>query len=369
MSIYKHKGSPFWHFDFQYRGHRFHGSTRCRNRREAEAVEKAEREKAKQLLKGKRPADAANLTINSAAGRYWTEVGRHHVCHKETWTNLERLVEYFGKDKLLAEITDDNIARMVAWRRSHSRWGRKDMQLIAPATVNRSTTEIMQKLFCHARRSWKLGFDNEPDWKRHMLKEPQERVRELRVDEADKLEDAIRSDYWPFLDFARASGQRLKECLMLKWSDVDWSEGIIRTTGKGGRLVVIWITPTIASILFPLRGHHPERVFTYVAQRTRGALVKGQRYPLTVSGTKTMWRRLRSKARLEDFRFHDIRHDVGTKLLRRTGNLKLVQKALNHADIKTTTRYAHVLDEEVAEALDGLQKSRKNSRTTGRTAS
>jgi integrase len=63
-----------------------------------------------------------------------------------------------------------------------------------------------------------------------------------------------------------------------------------------------------------------------------------------------------------NFRFHDIRHDVGRKLLRDTGNLKLVQKALNHADIKTTTRYAHVLDEEVAEALEQVQKSRNRSR-------
>ena len=102
-------------------------------------------------------------------------------------------------------------------------------------------------------------------------------------------------------------------------------------------------------------------VFTYIARRTRGTIVKGQRYPITYSGIKTEWRRLRSRAQIEGFRFHDFRHDFGTKLLRQTGNLKLVQKALNHADIKTTTRYAHVLTEEVAEALETLQKSRNNS--------
>ena len=62
---------------------------------------------------------------------------------------------------------------------------------------------------------------------------------------------------------------------------------------------------------------------------------------------------------------HDIRHDVGTKLLRDTGNLKLVQRALNHSDIKTTTRYAHVLDEEVADALEQVQKSRSAPRRVG----
>jgi site-specific recombinase XerD len=49
--------------------------------------------------------------------------------------------------------------------------------------------------------------------------------------------------------------------------------------------------------------------------------------------------------------------------LRQTGNLKLVQKALNHSDIKSTLKYAHVLDDEVAEALQRLQESRKKSRT------
>jgi hypothetical protein len=35
---------------------------------------------------------------------------------------------------------------------------------------------------------------------------------------------------------------------------------------------------------------------------------------------------------------------------------QLVQRALNHANIKTTTRYAHVLDEEVA-ALEQVQRA------------
>jgi integrase len=111
-------------------------------------------------------------------------------------------------------------------------------------------------------------------------------------------------------------------------------------------------------------GHHDERVFTYIAQRTRKpqGLVRGERYPITYSGLKTAWKRLRAAAGMTDFRFHDLRHDFATKLLRDTGNLKLVQKALNHADIKTTMKYAHVMDDEVAAALDRVQKSRRTSR-------
>jgi len=52
-----------------------------------------------------------------------------------------------------------------------------------------------------------------------------------------------------------------------------------------------------------------------------------------------------------------------------TGNLKLVQKALNHADLKTTLRYAHVLDSEIADAMERVTESRRNSRATTRNAS
>ena len=126
------------------------------------------------------------------------------------------------------------------------------------------------------------------------------------------------------------------------------------------------ITDSIREILFPLQGQHPEFVFTYVAVygNTRLGIVRGQRYPLTINGAKSAWQRMRAKAGVKDFRFHDFRHDFGTKLLRDTGNLKLVQKALNHADIKSTLRYAHVLDEDVAAAVERSRSPGKSPRTT-----
>ncbi len=173
----------------------------------------------------------------------------------------------------------------------------------------------------------------------------------------------MRDDLAPFFAFAKASGLRLRECYTLRWSEVDWGTKRITRAGKGGRTVTVPITSAIREILWPLRGHDPVQVFTYVAQRTHQGKVKGHRYPLTREGIKTAWRRLRNKAEIDGFRFHDFRHDFGTKLLRQTGNLKLVQRALNHADIATTTRYAHVLDAEVAEAMEAVTESRKKSRS------
>lgn len=360
MSIYKSAKSPFWQFDFEIGGHRFYGSTKRTIRREAEALERAEREKAERHVKQAKAA-ATSLRLDDVAGRYWQEIGQHHSGARNTERQISYLIEFFGKDKLITDITDDDVTKLVAWRRGHRA---RSGELISAYTVN-DTTEQARQLMGRCKL-WGIQFTREPQWLRHRLTEPQERVRELVGDEGERLEAATRA---PFFAFARASGLRLKECL-LRWSEVDWSAHRITKTGKGGKRVTAPITPTIREILWPLRGHHPDAVFTYLAQRDidkvvkgkRYCFAKGERYPVTESGVSTAWRRLRTRAGVEGFRFHDHRHDLGTKVLRETGNLKLVQKALNHSSIRSTVRYAHVLDEDVADALERYQDSRKKPR-------
>ena len=362
MSVYKPKSSPFWHFDFQVGGHRFHGSTKRTNRRQAEAIERTEKEKARALAR-QVSVRSEKLTLDLAAGRFWNEVGKHHVNADTTWTNIERVVGFLGKDKQLDDVGDNDVTQLVAWRRGHRVKNKMGEPLVSAATVNRSTTQLLQAIFTRAKRSWGARFDHEPQWRHHRLAEPQERVRELHEDESQRIDASIRDDYVPFFDYVRATGGRLRECCLLRWAEVNWSAGQIVKIGKQGRRIVVQMTPVVREILWPLRGHHPEYVFTYVADRTRDGRIKGQRYPLTYNGAKTAWRRTREAAGVTDFRFHDFRHDLATKLLRETGNLKIVQRALNHADIKTTTKYAHVLAEDVAEALTRVQKSRNKSRT------
>jgi integrase len=362
MSVFKDHRSPFWRFDFQVGGHRFFGSTKARTRREAEAVERTEREKAKRHVAQAKVA-ATSLRLDDVAGRYWQEVGQHHAGADNTWRQIEKLIEFFGKDKLLTDISGDDIAKLVAWRRGHR--VRQDGPLISPFTVN-DTTEQLKKLFTRAKL-WGVRFDHEPEWRRFWLAEPQERVRELHDDEAERLDNAMREDYAPFFAFAKASGLRLKECL-LRWDEVDWSARQIKKLGKGGKWVTVPITSVIREILWPLREHHAEHVFTYEAQRTRDGRVKGERHPLTYHGVKIAWRRLRKRAGVTGFRFHDYRHNLGTKALRATGNLKLVQRMLNHSDLKTTSRYAHVLDSEIAETMERITESPKKSQTTEREA-
>jgi hypothetical protein len=153
MSVYKDKRSPYYQFDFRHDGHRFHGSTKCTTRKDAERFESAELEKAKKLVKAMKRG-RSSLQIDDVADRLWNDQAQYDGDPKATETNLARLIEYFGKAKLLTEIDHRAAKELVAWRRGHrvSRRGklskeqRAALPLVANATVNRSATKVLQRL-------------------------------------------------------------------------------------------------------------------------------------------------------------------------------------------------------------------------------
>jgi site-specific recombinase XerD len=90
--------------------------------------------------------------------------------------------------------------------------------------------------------------------------------------------------------------------------------------------------------------------------------VRGERRPITDGGFKTHWRRyVRDAGIAEDFRRHDTRHTAGTRYVRATGNLKGAQRLLGHTRIETTTRYAHVLLEDIRAGQEAVEAARDTS--------
>jgi integrase len=372
MSVYIPKGSPTgeYLYDFWRGGKRFSDTTGCTNRRAAEKVEAEAKVKAVEGLK-QAAAVRVSLKLKDVAARYWDAVAKGTAGADNTERDLNRLLDYFkehhkaagGDGIAITAIALQDIEELIARRRADT-VAHTD-RLITPATVNRSTTEVLRKLYTYCKRHG-VRFDQEPHWAGLLLPEPDEHPRELRPGEGEKITAAVRDDYAPLIAMALATGLRQREIYDLRWKEVDWLGGQIKRMGKGKKPVARPITDRVRDILMPLRGHHGEFVFTYVADRTRSywvgkkgerrqeMRVAGKRYPIGKENLKTRWRRDRP-ADMADFRFHDFRHDLATKALRQTGNLKLVAQMLNHRDLRTTSRYAHVLDTEVAAAFAQVQ--------------
>jgi integrase len=124
------------------------------------------------------------------------------------------------------------------------------------------------------------------------------------------------------------TGCRLGELLNLQWGDVDLGNGVIhiRDAKAGARrhsigAAAVAFMGALARIgPWVCQGHVPDR-----RPSTRAL--------------QTAWEAVRGRAKLEDARFHDLRHSYGTFAGASGANAFLVRDAMGHKTLAMTGRY------------------------------
>lgn len=346
-------------YEFRLHGHRFSGNTRKTSEREALKVERQKREEAALEMANAASFQSDDLTFEVAVTKYWDEVAQHHKNNLTTLWALDWLAAAIGRKTKLSKINDRKVAELVAKRRNELIPNRIVAQKISPATVNRTMTQPLREILIRAAKVWRVK-TNDINWSQHLLAEKGERVREASIGEEKQIMSELERGYDVAVRFAFLSGCRRMEILGLTWANVDFFGKTFTVTGKGNKVRIIPMSQAIFDLLWDERNHHKEKVFTFVAKRTlrKPGYVRGERYPLTESGLKSAMRRAVSDAGVENFRFHDTRHTAATRILR-ASNLRVAQKLLGHTDIKTTTKYAHAMIEDVRSAMDAMSATEK----------
>ena len=333
MSVYP-KGR-YWHYDFVYKGRRYHGSTGQETRRSAEAVERARRLEAATGI----GADAGDLMLDLAASRYHDEVNHTLSADVNLYKRLIVMVDCVGKGKLLREIDTAVIAEAIRRRRKYP--GRTP----APATVNRDLIDhTLRPLLNRARKVWGAKSLPSIDWRAVRLKEPKGIVREYSQAEIDAWRGGLEPLARLALDLMLTYGLRFGELFFLP-ADVD---------GAGARLT-LRNRKAGDTLTVPLVPDHARVLAAMASTRKASEPV----LPFTYWGLHSQIRTAAAKAELGARAIHGARHHAATTLLRATGNLKLTQRMLGHASIQSTMRYAHATEADLREAITAMHKARK----------
>ena len=93
------------------------------------------------------------------------------------------------------------------------------------------------------------------------------------------------------------------------------------------------------------------------ARKSTGLLFPSVRNPEKPIKLSMHWSKIRNRAALPDVRLHDLRHSFASVAIRDNISLMVIGKLLGHALAETTTKYAHLSDDIVADAAERVSGS------------
>ncbi len=253
--------------------------------------------------------------------------------------------------KPLDDITAWDIQQWISERRKLGR---------APATI----TYAVNRLRAAFNRAVEWEFiDSHTLGKVKVIHQDNTRVRYLSKEEEKALLAALTSrdarlreslastahagryvDYLePLIVMAMHTGLRRGELLTLRWEHISLPNRYLTIrseNAKSKKRRTVPLNDTVFHLLDAWRVQNPSADFVFAHH---GQPVSFFSYP---------WRNLLKEAKIEQFRFHDLRHHFASKLVMAGVDLNTVRELLGHADLKMTLRYAHLAPEHKAAAVN-----------------
>ena len=155
------------------------------------------------------------------------------------------------------------------------------------------------------------------------------------------------------------TGARKREALDAKWQDIDWNKKSWRIPKtKSGKVRHIPLSRGAMSVLealenLCLEGKLGEHLKAYsLADISHRYIFPNIRTGQPYVSFFYSWNAARIRAGMPDLRVHDLRHSFASFLVNAGRSLYEVQELLGHADIRTTSRYAHLSRERLIAAVE-----------------
>lgn len=300
-------------------------------------------------------AIAKQKTVGEAIDRYFNEV----LTYRKNPVN-EMIYLNWWKDKL-GDYTLANIsAGLVVETRnglvgSENRFKRK----VGTTTANRYLQAFGHVLNV-AMNEWEWINQN-PVSRIKKYKEGRGRVRFLSDEERDALLKACQTSNNPHLYkiviLALSTGARKMEIVGMKWCDVHFDRGVIvlHETKNGERRLL----PLKGLALKLMQEHSKQKKagcdYVFPSDKVMKDKVTGQTLyqPIDI---RTAWINALTKAGIQDFRFHDLRHSAASYLAMGGASLAEIAEVLGHKTLQMVKRYAHLSEAHTSAVVENMNK-------------
>ncbi|MBI5789384.1 MAG: site-specific integrase [Candidatus Schekmanbacteria bacterium] len=333
--MFKRKG--VWWTCIRHEGRKLQKSLETSDKKLATSIEAKIRT---EIIEGKyfdKPKEEVVVTVNELIEKYLSE---HSLPNKAPKTYYDdscfskQIKQHFGK-MLLTKVSPKHIAAFIKKRRDD---GVKDV------TINHEL-RVLRHAYNLAIKYWEL-VDETPFAKISIPRGDVKRVRYLSEDEEQRLFKNLPDWLEPVVIIARETGLRLSNVANLKWSQVNlFNKMIIIEKTKNGDPIGLPMTDRVYDTL---------RVLNKVRQIGMGNVFTLNGKPLLSKWISASFRRVCQKAGVENFRFHDLRHDFCSRLVQRGVDLYTVATLAGHKDVQMTQRYAHLSPEKLRAAMNAL---------------
>jgi integrase len=259
-------------------------------------------------------ADKPDYTWKDAVV-YWAESRKSNPSFYNDTLEIKRLDKYLGK-LTLKQIKTETIERIKRLRMKDG---------VSPRTVNATLQCIRSVMRTAKDLEW---IDNLPSFK--LLPEPKRRIRFLTEEEEARLLAVLPQHVKQMVKFSLSTGLRKANVTGLTWSQIDISRKcawIHPDQAKAGNAIPVPLNQESLEIIREQIGKHITHVFTY-----RGKPIEEPaRY----------WSKWTKQAKVENFRWHDLRHTWASRLIQNGVPLHALMELGGWQDIDMVRKYAH----------------------------
>lgn len=179
-------------------------------------------------------------------------------------------------------------------------------------------------------------------------KEPKGRCRYLNEEELTRLlkeaQNYSNPLFYPLILISLMTGGRQSEVLNLTWEDIDWKNSLLffkDTKNKETRSIPI--SEKIRNTLKDIKEKNPSTLFIFENPF--------QRRPIHI---RYGWAYILKRAKIKDFKWHDIRHCTGSYLAMNGASILEIAEILGHKSLKMTKRYTHLSTKHTSKVLNSL---------------